>query len=135
MHRVESPVEWVPGGREIVDDFAGRRYGMRSSQPNLEAGAAPRCMAPRIPAGEPARLQLTGRTSTAWAYVDGFIEWYKRDKAGLSATYPGMSGCQDKDQLRIASDIVYYDFCSSRVTTDFGDSLTDLLPDVPENAE
>lgn len=55
------------------------------------------------------------------AYMNGFIEWYKRDKTALFAKYPGMSGCQDREELRIATDVVYYEFCSSTVRDEFGD--------------
>jgi hypothetical protein len=69
------------------------------------------------------------------AYMKGFIEWYKRDKASLFSKYPGMSGCQDRDELRIASDVVYYDFCSGTVRDEFGDVFQELSGNLSEDAE
>jgi hypothetical protein len=69
------------------------------------------------------------------AYMKGFIEWYKRDKTALFAKYPGMSGCQDREELRIATDVVYYEFCSSTVRDEFGDVFSEISGDLTEDAE
>jgi cytochrome c556 len=69
------------------------------------------------------------------AYMKGFIEWYKRDKASMFAKYPGMSGCQDRDELRIATDVVYYDFCSGTVRDELGDVFTELSSNLSEDSE
>ena len=67
--------------------------------------------------------------------MKGFIEWYKRDKTALFAKYPGMSGCQDREELRIATDVVYYEFCSSTVRDEFGDVFSEISGDLTEDAE
>jgi hypothetical protein len=69
------------------------------------------------------------------AYMRGFVEWYKRDKAGLFSKYPGMSGCQDRDELRIATDVVYYEFCSGTVRDELGDVFTELSSNLSEDSE
>jgi hypothetical protein len=69
------------------------------------------------------------------AYMKGFIEWYKRDKSSLFSKYPGMSGCQDRDELRIQTDVVYYDFCSGTVRDEFGDVFQELSSNLSEDSE
>jgi hypothetical protein len=69
------------------------------------------------------------------AYMNGFLEWYKRDKASLFSKYPGMSGCQDRDALRIEKDVVYYDFCSGTVRDELGDVFQDLSSNLSEDSE
>jgi hypothetical protein len=69
------------------------------------------------------------------AYMKGLIEWFKRDKASLFAKYAGVSGCQDRDEMRIATDVVYYDFCGSTVKDELGDVMPELSGNLTEDAE
>jgi hypothetical protein len=60
------------------------------------------------------------------AYRRGFEDWFREDKKSLFETYPDMKACAPDDKLRIADDVVFYEFCSGTVKDELGEVYKEL---------